>query len=222
MKVFSYVFLIFIGLIACKSDQSKEQNLFGDIKPLSVEIFKMVAQPDGNYVMGEKTFHEKYIYDAKNVKKEHHILDQNGKVKAKEKYVYADKKLIGSNYMTASDSLLSYYAVVLDSVGNVQTKKSFDGSNKELLRVEAYEYDDQKLMKTKSIYDANMNNIRNFSFEYDEFGNEKAYKVYDPTGINIFGEEYKITKRDSLNRWVEKTGFRAQKPVTFKRRTIKD
>lgn len=219
-NLMSILLSILFFACSCTSDQPSTAQKNISALPLDIQVFKMIDK-DGIRVQGPKSFHEQYIYTDAGEKEAHLILDDNGVIKAKEIYVYEEGKLVGSNYTTPDDSLLSYHVVLLDSIDNVSVKKFFDGDTKELLRVETYDYLNGDKLKIKKIHDSKMNLSRVFTFQHDEFGNEKGFKVYDPTGIPLFGEDYKITKMDDKNRWIEKTGYRNDVATTLKKRVLK-
>jgi hypothetical protein len=195
-------------------------NSSGTASVEHLEIFKTTGD-DKNMQAGDMTHHEATDYEGSR-KKSTSYFDTNGKLKGKEIFIYETSKdtvPVKADYVDDQQKLLSYYKYVVNGNGQMVASYAFDASNHELLRVEQYYYL-KNLMTSKRIFDAQLNPSRRYAFSHDINGNEVGFQVYNAADSLVTKEEFKITKLDAHNKWVEKWGFANGKPVTLHKRKI--
>ncbi len=215
-------------LIACNQNPErpdpaiqKDPNAI-ELKLEEISVFK--AKKDGKEATkGELTYKEAKLYTGKDQLKEQWYYNKQGQITTKEKFSLDGNpsQPDSSFFYTLSDSLLSYYTFRYDKKGNQIARFSFDGYTDELLRQETFQYDDNGNRIGRNIISADDVVVRSYKFKFDDEGNESSYQVFNNKGIEISGEEYKITERDDDGQWTEMWGFKDDEPVTIKTRNIK-
>ncbi len=199
-------------VLSCKNGSGKKTSMM-------LEIFSTKGDAK-TMEKGELQYFESSEYEG-NKKISTTYYDAKGNVKGKEVFEFlspADSLPIAAKYIDGRDQTLSYYKYINDDKGKAISSFAFDASNDELLRVEQYSYKNN-LLHSKRIFDGNMNANRRYVFSYDEKKNETGFIVYNAKDSLMVNEEFKITKVDENNKWVEKWGFANGKPVTFHKRT---
>lgn len=149
-----------------------------------------------------------YNQDKQLASKEIRILDEKTKFPK------------GSQYKTASDSLLSFYLFKTNANGLVTESRAFDALTNEPLRVEEFLYNDQGKLQQKTIKDIEGVAVRKFIYTLDKYGNELEVQVLGADGSELLVEQFKITKFDKQNNWIEKWGFVKNEPFSYVARKI--
>lgn len=146
-------------------------------------------------------------------------FDHTGELTGKQIFSYTKGTdlIRESNYYDAEGKLMSTYRYVYDLKGNKIAAYAYQAENEELFRVETYVNQGENVV-TKRIHDPDFSVYRKYDFGYDNYGNETSMKVEDGNGQLLVAEEFRITKRDSTQKWLEKWGFMDEKPVTFHKR----
>jgi hypothetical protein len=215
---FLVTILTFSMFISCNKVAKKSSG-----RTEVLEIFEANATANSAEAGSLKYFESTEYNDSQ--KKSTTYYDNLGKVKGKEVFDYiipTDSLPIGSAYFDASNNLLSYYKFVNDEKGRVIAAYAFDAATNELLRIEQYTYKAGQLVKnSKRIFNADYTPDRRYAFTYDEYNNETGFQIYNAADSLAANEEYRIIKRDSTNKWLEKWGFANGKPVTVHKRSLK-
>jgi hypothetical protein len=205
----------FLAFVACNDSDLKIA------KTIKTTVF--TVEGTSAYQIDEIRFIEKEMFDQRDVKIEHHYLNPDESLKAKEIYDFApgSRYAKGSTYFDADGTKLSYYKFMYNAKGQRISSHAYDASNNELLRIERYQYNDRDLRNVKEVRDADDVLNRSFLIGYDDEKNENSLTVADATGKVLFREDYKIIGRDKqTNEWVEMWGFIGKTPNSCKVREI--
>lgn len=213
MKViFQLSFLLFI-LSSCQDTTSKTPIP----RTEKIEVYS-VKNVEGEFVKSKIKFAEAYVYGDDGRKVDHFILDEDGGIINKEKMIYDERDVLTrSEYYNMFDSLLSYYTYAYEGK-DTEVKKSYDASNNELLRIEKVYKDNNGWDTKKELYSADNQLQRVYSFQYDEYGNETYFSILNALGERIRSEQFKISKMDENNQWLERWGFENDKPISCRSR----
>lgn len=206
--------LLFVNF-GCKSDKSSKQKLSSE----TIRIFSIKLDKDSVGV-GNLTYKDIKYFDSNKRLVKQEFFDKAEALKGIE-YIDRSKKERHSEYYSKDEMLLSYYDMVYDS-DLLMLKSAFDGQTDQFLRAEQYIYDDKGNRKEKVILDAAGKVDRVYKFSYDEYDNEIGFSGFDENGEIFLLETYRITKKDSKNRWTERWGYRENVPYTFATREITD
>jgi hypothetical protein len=147
-------------------------------------------------------FKETKIFDEADRLIKKITFDKIGNLKGLENITYSGDKA-KSEYRMADGTLLSTYDYKYQN-NFLLEKKSFDGSNNQLLRIEQYSYDNEGNQTEKIIMNSDEIISRVFKFAFDNHGNELGFSAFDDAGKMLMLETYKITETDDQNRWIKK------------------
>lgn len=201
-----------IFLSACNFDPASKQ-----IKSERIELYSMV-EVNGEYQQGKMTFAESFVFDEAGNKTEHLIRQADNSLN-REGYIYDNEVLTRSNYYDAGENLLSYY--IYDySNGRLKSKKAFDASSDELLRIDEYDYNQKGQLVKQYIKDSKGVTNRTMAFSYDQYGNEIQTTIRNAQGDIILNEEFKITEYDVNKRWLERWSVNNDVPLTSRKRVL--
>ncbi|MBK9737877.1 MAG: hypothetical protein IPO92_24250 [Saprospiraceae bacterium] len=141
----------------------------------------------------------------------------NNTIKGKEiyKYVKEDTNPTGVEYVDSNNVLLSYYKFVFDNKGAKISSTAFDAKTDEVLRIEKFDYDSENNLTQKDIYDNENKLNRSYIFKNDTNGNLTQMTILNEKNEVLAVENYKISKHDAKNKWIEKWGFIYGRPKTF-------
>lgn len=214
VRIFLFAFFCFILFSQCK-----EANKIPKHRTEKLQVYT-VKNENGEYVKDKMKFSEAFVYDEEGNKRDHFILDEDENIINKEKMMYDDNmKLIRSEYYSMFDSLLSYYTYEFPKA-NLEVKRSYDGANNELLRIEKIYINENGQPNKKELYSADENLQRVFTFKYDEQGNETYFSIMNALGERLRSEQFKISKMDDRKLWTERWGFEDDKPISCRIRTF--
>jgi len=192
--MYKYFILSIITLISCQTEK---------LDHYSDTILRYEVNYKGDSLMiGKLNYKEIKVFNAENQLISKKTFDKSGKEKGQEIISYKGENAT-SEYRLLNDQLLSKYLYKYKN-GFLLEKKSFNGTNEELLRIEQFSYDDNGNQTEKIIMTADKIISRVFKFAYDKFGNELGFSVFDDKGALKLIETYKITETDDQNRWTKK------------------
>ncbi len=211
MRYIMLTTMVLLSLLACRDGQVLT-------KVESLEIFKVEGN-EANKKPSELTYKEVKFYNDDNFLYQQHYYSVDNKLKGFE-VIKKDGNKAVSNYYALDSTILAIYEIEFDGVKEV-SRKGYDGQSKEHLRTETYTYDANENRIGKEIYTSDGALTRIFGFTHDAYGNEIGFSIKDDSGKMLTQEEYKISKSDSQNRWIEKWGYVNDMPKTFHRRTLK-
>jgi len=212
----SAIFSVFLFLsFGCKGDKVGNEKMTSE----TLRIYSIKLDKDSVGV-GNLTYKDIKYFDSNNTLMKQEFFDKAEILKGTE-YIDRSKKERHSEYYSKDKMLLSYYDMVYDS-DLLMLKSAFDGQTNDFLRAEQYLYDDKGNRKEKVILDAAGKVDRVYKFSYDEHDNEVGFSGFDENGEIFLLETYRITKKDSKNRWTEKWGYRENVPYTFSTREFSD
>jgi hypothetical protein len=213
-----FVIYIFLSLLVFSCDTQKNRKLKSEIR---LERWTVTGD-SSSYERDEIQYLETTLFNEKEEEKAIAYYDKNKQLTATEEKLFhkETRQLIGARFKNAQDSLLSYYTYKLNDQGQRISSKAFAAAGDELLRQEEYEYNSRGHLISKTILDARGLPQRIFEFTVDKLGNEMEVRVLNPDKSLILVEEFRITKTDGQDNWVEKWGFVNDQPFSYLAREI--
>lgn len=194
-----------------------DSSLTKKIKTENIEVYDMI-ESNGEYVQGNLTFAESYVYDEDGNKLKH-LIRQKDNTLQREAYVYEDGLLTQSNYYDANDNLLSFYTYEIEG-GKIKTRFAHEAATKELLRIDQYDYNEKGQIVKQHIKDASGTTNRTMAFGYDQHGNELQVTIRDNAEQIIINEEFRILDFDVDKRWLERWSLNGDTPLTVRKRKL--
>lgn len=217
MRLFLSLLSISVIALACAADKQKTP------KGAWAEITAMynVKVVDGSHQQGDLQYKEHVEYRGEQ---EFGTIYYNpdGSVRGKTVMIYEEDKIkpVGYQYFDANDSLLVFYQYGYGEKGQHISTHAFQAGNNELLRIEAFSYDDNGNIKAKEIRNADNIAQKTFAFTYDDHGNEKSMIIDNGPAKGLQQYNYRVTKMDDDKKWLEKWGFVNDEPKTFHTRKV--
>lgn len=187
------------------------------IKTESIEVYDMI-ESNGEYIQGNLTFAESYVYDEQGNKLKH-LIRQKDNTLHREAYIYDNDVLKKSNYYDANDSLLSFYIYEMEN-GKVKSRYAHEAATNDLLRIDEYDYNENGQLVKHYIKHATGKINRTMAFGYDQNGNEIQVTVRDDGEEIILNEEFRILDLDVDKRWIERWSINGDTPLTVRKRKL--
>ncbi len=161
--------------------------------------------------------------DVKNYNQDGILVQQNfynvdNSLKGYE-FIKKDGNTGVTNYYDADSNLLAIYE--LEYNANLISKRvGYDGSTKELLRTEVFNYNGNGQMISKTILDQKGKTSGSFDMHYDADGNEILFEMKGSDGQLISKESFVIIKVNEEKKWTERWGYIDEQPNSFHRRSF--
>ncbi len=204
--------LAFLIAMSC-TDSSPTKK----IKTESIEVYDMI-ESNGEYIQGNLTYAESYVYDEDGSKLKH-LIRQKDNTLHREAYIYKDGVLSKSNYYDANDSLLSFYIYEMEN-GKAKSRFAHEAATSELLRIDEYDYNDNGQLLKQYTKDASGAINRTMAFGYDQHGNEVQVTIRNNKEQVILNEEFRILDLDVDKRWIERWSINGDTPLTVRKRKL--
>lgn len=124
-----------------------------------------------------------------------------------------------TNYYSSDSTLLAIYNLEYQG-DNIIKRTGYDGQSKQLLRLETFEYDNNGNVTKKSIFNSEGQLSSFFSMAYDDNANEISFTRHGSEGQVVDKETFVISKTNKSGKWIERWGYRNERPSSFHRRTF--
>jgi len=177
-----------------------------------------MIESNGEYVQGNLSFAESFVYDEDGSKLKH-LIRQKDNTLHREAYIYEDGILKKSNYYDPNDNLLSYYIYELEG-SNIKKRFAHEAATNELLRIDEYEYNENGQILKQYIKNPDGTIDRTMAFSYDQNGNEEQVTIRDDEEQIIVNEEFRILELDVDKRWLERWSINGDTPLTVRKRVL--
>ncbi len=209
-----YILSVFV-IFGCHSDKLDPKKAFIE----NVEIYSVFEDATGS-AKGELLYKESTQYKDTDLPVWRKFYESNGALKATETYIYKGSGLPAkSEYHDASGNLLSNY-IFHNTDGHKRRTVSMEAESDEILRIETFDYNKKGDRIERVIMDGASNVDKTYTFGFDGAGNETSMIVKNNDDQVLYSYKYRVTKKDSRNRWLESWGFRDNKPDQVKYRTF--
>lgn len=221
MKPILSLLLGLLLLTSCKNESNSPVKTVVDTGPQLQQMFiKGYAIKDSSGVKVKDTLQQiqSITYDSLGREKSNIFFNLKGQPQWEDVYVYnEDNHKIGSKYYESGIHKITY-KYEIDSLGRRLRYVAFEASSGTAMYDGYSTYQDGGKIRKDGFKDKSGMIRWQYEYLFDEDQNELGYVYIDNRSGERFPSDYKVSKKDSLDRWIERGIFQNDTLVGIEQR----